>query len=132
MRGTNGATAEEIYARKDQLAKHLHTTPENVTTEALAAFEAPQEIVVEGYDQLVIFYMKGLAPESASLSLSIGKIRLEEGSAFRKGSVIWGEFLAVVTEVAQVDELDKETRQPVRTEQRHKATVLDLMVRERA
>lgn len=113
-----------LHARKDLLAKELRTLPEKISDDALAAFEAPEEIVLAGPEQLALFS----EADDATLSLKVSKIRLDEGTAFKKRQIIRGTFLAVVTGEAEDDELDRKTRQPIRTVRHHKAVVLDVSI----
>jgi hypothetical protein len=88
----------------------------------------PEEVRIDGTAQLGFFDAGGKQPQSASLLLVGGNVKLVEGKAFRKGDVITGQFTAVVNEVAVRDSHDSQTGIVISAEQKHKARITDLTV----
>lgn len=86
------------------------------------------ELVVEGPVQLSTFDVGGKRPMSGVLKLPGVKLALEDGTGFRKGTVIRGTFEAVIDDVRQVDKRDKKTSLVITTEQVHGATITDIRV----
>jgi hypothetical protein len=86
------------------------------------------ELRLEGPAQLSMFDVGGKRATSATIKLTGGKVKLVEGTAFRKGDVITGTFTAVVNDVGQRDAHDPATGLVVSAEQRHGARITDLRV----
>lgn len=88
----------------------------------------PEEVVIDGPDQLSIFDLGGKQPTRSSMRLTGGKVRIQDGEAFKKGRRVRFSGEAVVYEVAQRDDTDSKTGQVVDAEQVHKARIVDLRV----
>lgn len=99
----------------------------NAMRDAEADRPPPEEIIVSGIE-MPYADLGGKKPTGGTLSLSGGKIMLEQGTAFSKGQTITGSFVAVVKDVGQVDTHDAATQQVVSSEQRHVARITDLIV----
>lgn len=88
---------------------------------------APEEIIVAGIEMPYI-NVGGKKATHGSLKLSGGKILLQAGTAFKKGTTIEFSGKAVIKDVGVVDTHDPTTRQVTDAEQRHVARIVDLQV----
>jgi hypothetical protein len=87
----------------------------------------PEEIIVAGLE-MTFPKMGGKEPQGATLKLMGGKVKLQEGTALKKGMTIRFSGTAVVNFVGQKDSHDAATSQVVSAEQRHEARVTDLVI----
>lgn len=87
----------------------------------------PEEIIVNGIEMEYLDF-GGKKPGGASLKLVGGKVALERGHAFPKGTRIKFEGEAVVGKVAGVDTRDPKTGQVTNSEQQHDARIVQLYV----
>lgn len=90
------------------------------------------EIRIDGPAQLSMFDVGGKKATTGTLRLTGGKIDLVDGKAFKKGTTVVLEVVAVVNSVGQVDKHDAETGQVVSCEQRHSARITDLRIVEKS
>lgn len=88
---------------------------------------APEEIIVAGIEMPYTDF-GGKKPTHGSLKLELGKVQLEAGTAFKKGTMIRFSGVAVIKDVGGTDAHDSTTQQVVDCEQRHIARVTDLQV----
>lgn len=88
---------------------------------------APEEIIVAGIEMPYTDF-GGKKPTHGSLKLNLGKVQLQAGTAFKKGTMIRFSGVAVIKDVGGVDAHDSTTQQVVDCEQRHIARVTDLQV----
>lgn len=88
------------------------------------------EIRLGGNAPLTQFDLGGKKPTTASLTLTGGKVLLHEGQAFEKGTVLVLEVVAVVDDVGQKDKTDPKTQIVVGAEQKHKARITDVRIKE--
>lgn len=132
---TEAGTREAI----DEIHRQEGTGPETVPSSGLMEFppgtaadpeqEAPlDEIVVSGTAQLSMFDLGGKKADSSSLKFTGGKVKLADGTAFKKGETVVVRVVAVVNSVTQKDEHDVQTGQVVSCEQRHEARITDMVI----
>lgn len=88
----------------------------------------PEEIIVAGLEQGYAS-LGGKKPTGGSLAFKGGKVKLAEGTSYKKGTVVVFSGTAVINDVGQHDTHDPQTDQIVSSEQRHEARITDLHVK---
>ena len=116
------AAQAELNAEPSQKAETHEDVPDSAPDDL-----PPEEIIVAGLE-MTFPKMGGKEPQGATLKLVGGKVKLQEGTALKKGMTIRFSGTAVVNFVGQKDSHDAATSQVVSAEQRHEARITDLRV----
>lgn len=97
-------------------------------------YEAPmgvQEVYVTGSVDGDPRALGRKLPQAGTLSIGPLKAKVEAGTHFENGDVIYGKFVARIVDIGQKLSVDKETGVEMESVQHHKAVVLDFVLTEK-